>query len=85
MASEPGPGAYQPSATNKGHIIMSGRRANNVPNVSYAGFSSNQRRFLGGMGQSKAGGPGPGSYDSYDPYKSMLHRSFNVTIDGVVF
>ena len=61
--------------------MMQGERAG-VPSVSYAGFGSNQRRLAQ---ETAAAGPGPGSYDAYDPYASMMRRSFNVTIDGVVF
>ena len=80
-ASEPGPGAYMPARTHKGATMMQGERAG-VPSVSYAGFGSNQRRLAQ---ETAAAGPGPGSYDAYDPYASMMRRSFNVTIDGVVF
>ena len=29
--------------------------------------------------------PGPGTYESEDPNASMVKRSFNVTVDGVMW
>jgi len=65
----PGPGAYDIGAGPKG------------PLANRTCFSSTSRRF----NERGSAAPGPGSYDIEDAGRSMVKRSFNVTIDGVTF
>mmetsp|Transcript_3003 Transcript_3003/g.7317 ORF Transcript_3003/g.7317 Transcript_3003/m.7317 type:complete len:605 (+) Transcript_3003:499-2313(+) len=66
----PGPGSYDTAGEMMG-------------NVSYGGenkcFVSSAPRFS----RVSTLAPGPGAYDGEDPDRTMVRRSFNVTIDGV--
>ena len=69
-SGDPGPGSYD-----------TGR---NILQKNYLGtqrnfFVSSATRF----GNMTTLAPGPGTYDTEDPERTMLKRSFNVTIDGV--
>ena len=64
----PGPGSY-----NTGNDILS---KNFVPKTC---FVSSAPRF----NHMSTLAPGPGTYDTEDPQRAMIKRSFNVTIDGV--
>jgi len=67
----PGPGTYNAKAGAKNGIVATNRSC----------FVSNSNRFK----SSRTIAPGPGSYESEDPNSTMVKRSFNVTIDGVLY
>ena len=69
-AAEPGPGSYETGAN-----ILSPK---SVGDDSRKHFVSSASRF----GRTSTLAPGPGTYDTEDPERTMIRRSFNVTIDG---
>ena len=71
-SSDPGPGSY-----NTGKDILKASTKNVAGLGSY--FVSSATRF----NHMSTLAPGPGTYDTEDPERTMIKRSFNVTIDGV--
>ena len=49
--------------------------------VNRSCFQSGSNRF----NANRSVAPGPGMYETEDPNASMVKRSFNVTIDGVMW
>ncbi|QDZ17541.1 hypothetical protein HOP50_01g00500 [Chloropicon primus] len=71
-SSDPGPGSY-----DTGKDILHKKFLGLNKNRSF--FVSSATRF----NNMTTLAPGPGTYDTEDPERTMLKRSFNVTIDGV--
>ena len=66
----PGPGRYEAAQ----------KLRNPIP-VQRSSFQSGSARFESSVSVS----PGPGMYESENPNASMVKRSFNVTVDGVMW
>jgi hypothetical protein len=66
----PGPGTYEAAQ----------KLRNPIP-VNRSSFQSGSARFESNVSVA----PGPGMYESEDPNASMVKRSFNVTVDGVMW
>ena len=66
----PGPGAYE-----------GGQQLRNPIPVQRSSFQSGSARFE----SHRSVAPGPGMYETEDPNRSIVKRSFNVTVDGVMW